>query len=103
MLPIGCGWLHPSILEDLIAQLNTPMPVFLRSALKEPERRVLHRMVAEWIQDVAPDRGLEAAELAGHHYAEALSYGEEVVTDPVARPIGSWTHVFALWIDRSTM
>jgi class 3 adenylate cyclase/tetratricopeptide (TPR) repeat protein len=46
------------------------------------ERRTLHRQVAEWIQEVAPDRGLEVAELAAHHYAEALGYGEN---DPALR------------------
>jgi class 3 adenylate cyclase/tetratricopeptide (TPR) repeat protein len=46
-------------------------------SLPRAERRALHRRVAEWIQDVAPDRGLEAAELAAHHYGEALAYGED--------------------------
>jgi tetratricopeptide (TPR) repeat protein len=43
---------------------------------------VLHRRVAEWIQEVAPDRGLEVAELAVQHYAEALAYGED---DPAVK------------------
>src|SRR3954453_15644802 len=45
------------------------------ASLPRTERRVLHRRVAEWIQEVAPDRGVEAAELAAHHYGEALEYG----------------------------
>lgn len=47
------------------------------ASLPRTERRELHRRVAEWIQDVAPDRGVEAAELAAHHYAEAIGYGED--------------------------
>lgn len=47
------------------------------ASLPRPERRELHRRVAEWIQDVAPDRGVEAAELAAYHYGEALTYGED--------------------------
>jgi tetratricopeptide (TPR) repeat protein len=47
------------------------------ASLPRAERRVLHRRVAEWIQEVAPDRGLEVAELAVQHYAEALAYGED--------------------------
>lgn len=34
----------PQHLEELIAELNTPMPVFLRSVLKEPERRALRQI-----------------------------------------------------------
>jgi class 3 adenylate cyclase/tetratricopeptide (TPR) repeat protein len=47
------------------------------STLPRPERRELHRRVAEWIQDVAPDRGVETAELAAYHYGQALAYGED--------------------------
>jgi len=47
------------------------------ASLPRGERRGLHLRVAEWIQEVAPDRGLEVAELAAHHYAEALAYGED--------------------------
>jgi class 3 adenylate cyclase/tetratricopeptide (TPR) repeat protein len=50
------------------------------ATLPRPERRVLHRRVAEWTQNVAPDRGIETAELAAYHYCEALAYGED---DPV--------------------
>ncbi len=46
-------------------------------SLPRTERRDLHRRVAEWIQEVAPDRGVEAAELAAYHYGEALVYGED--------------------------
>jgi class 3 adenylate cyclase/tetratricopeptide (TPR) repeat protein len=47
------------------------------STLPRPERRALHRQVAEWIQGTARDRGVEAAELAAFHYGQALSYGED--------------------------
>ena len=47
------------------------------STLPRPERRDLHRQVAEWVQDVARDRGVEAAELAAYHYGESLRYGED--------------------------
>jgi class 3 adenylate cyclase/tetratricopeptide (TPR) repeat protein len=47
------------------------------STLPRPERRNLHRQVAEWIQEVARDRDVEAAELAAYHYGEALGYGED--------------------------
>ena len=47
------------------------------STLPRPERRDLHRQVAEWIQASARDRGVEAAELAAFHYGQALVYGED--------------------------
>jgi tetratricopeptide (TPR) repeat protein len=47
------------------------------STLPRPERRQLHRQVAEWIQEVARDRDVEAAELAAYHYGQALAYGED--------------------------
>jgi len=56
------------------------------ASLPRGERRELHRRVAEWIQDVAPDRGLEAAELAAYHYGEPLTYGEKA--DAVAERAG---------------
>ncbi|HEX5468629.1 MAG TPA: adenylate/guanylate cyclase domain-containing protein [Gaiellaceae bacterium] len=46
------------------------------SSLARPERRDLHRRVAEWIQSVAPGRDVETAELVGYHYLEAIGYGE---------------------------
>ena len=46
-------------------------------SLPRPERRDLHRQVAEWIQRVAPDRDVETAELAAYHYGEAIAYGED--------------------------
>ncbi len=46
------------------------------ASLPRPERRDLHRRVGEWLLDVAPDRGVETAELAAYHYGEALTYGE---------------------------
>jgi class 3 adenylate cyclase/tetratricopeptide (TPR) repeat protein len=52
------------------------------STLPRPERRDLHRQVAEWIQAAARDRGVEAAEVAAFHYGQALAYGEE---DPDVR------------------
>src|SRR6188508_453657 len=47
------------------------------STLPRPERRDLHRRVAEWIQEIARDRDVEAAELAAYHYGEVLTYGED--------------------------
>jgi class 3 adenylate cyclase/tetratricopeptide (TPR) repeat protein len=47
------------------------------STLPRPERRVLHRQVADWIRGAARDRGVEAAELAAFHYGQALAYGED--------------------------
>ena len=47
------------------------------STLPRPERRDLHRQVAEWIQEISGDRDVEAAELAAYHYGEALAYGED--------------------------
>ena len=52
------------------------------ATLPRPERRELHRRVAEWIQEVAPDRSAETAELAAYHYGQALAYGED---DPAVR------------------
>ena len=46
-------------------------------SLARPERRDLHLQVAEWIQNVAPDRGVETAEIAAYHYREAIGYGED--------------------------
>ena len=46
------------------------------ATLPRPERRDLHRRVAEWIGAVAPDRVVETAELAAYHYGQALAYGE---------------------------
>ena len=47
------------------------------ASLPRTERRALHLRVAEWIQEIAPDRGLEVAELAAYHYAEVIAYGED--------------------------
>ena len=47
------------------------------ASLPRPERRGLHRRVGEWLQEVAPDRGVETAELAAYHYEEALTYGDD--------------------------
>ena len=47
------------------------------TTLPRPERRDLHRRVAEWLQEVAPDRSVETAELAAYHYGQALAYGEK--------------------------
>lgn len=50
--------------------------------LPKLERRQLHRRVADWIHDVAPDRSTETAEIAAYHLVEARSYGED---DPEVR------------------
>jgi class 3 adenylate cyclase/tetratricopeptide (TPR) repeat protein len=59
--------------------------------LPRHERRRLHRRVAEWIHEVAPDRTVETAELAAYHLVEARSYGED---DPTVRE-----RAFALLLD----
>jgi hypothetical protein len=46
-------------------------------SLARPERRELHLQVATWIQNVAPGRDVETAELAAYHYREAIGYGED--------------------------
>jgi class 3 adenylate cyclase/tetratricopeptide (TPR) repeat protein len=46
-------------------------------SLARPERRELHLQVADWIQNVAPGRDVETAELAAYHYREAIGYGED--------------------------
>jgi class 3 adenylate cyclase len=46
-------------------------------SLARPERRELHLQVADWIQNVAPGRDVETAELASYHYREAIGYGED--------------------------
>ena len=46
-------------------------------SLARPERRGLHLQVAHWIQNVAPGRDVETAELAAYHYREAIGYGED--------------------------
>jgi class 3 adenylate cyclase/tetratricopeptide (TPR) repeat protein len=40
------------------------------------ERRVLHRQVGMWVEDVAPGRESEMAEVAAYHLDRALDYGE---------------------------
>ena len=86
--------------EDLIAGLTgtglvSAQPVSVMAGLREftfkhaltrdvaygslarPERRGLHLQVAHWIQNVAPGRDVETAELAAYHYREAIGYGED--------------------------
>jgi len=86
--------------EDLVAGLTgtglvSLQPVSVMAGLKEfsfkhaltrdvaygslarPERRELHLQVADWIQNVAPGRDVETAELAAYHYREAIGYGED--------------------------
>ncbi len=86
--------------EDLIAGLTgtglvSTQPVSVMAGLREftfkhaltrdvaygslarPERRALHLQVAQWIQNVAPGRDVETAELAAYHYREAIGYGED--------------------------
>src|SRR4029453_9349819 len=40
------------------------------ATLPRSERRELHRHVAEWLQEVAPDRSVEAGGRAAHHHVE---------------------------------
>jgi class 3 adenylate cyclase/tetratricopeptide (TPR) repeat protein len=46
------------------------------STLPRTERRELHRQVGAWVEDVAPGREAEMAELAAYHFDRALEYGE---------------------------
>ena len=46
-------------------------------SLARSERRELHLQVADWIQNVAPGRDVETAEVAAYHYREAIGYGED--------------------------
>jgi class 3 adenylate cyclase len=45
--------------------------------LPRPERRVLHRRVADWVEHVAPGRYAEMGEIAAYHYLEAVRYGDD--------------------------
>lgn len=50
--------------------------------LPRHERRTLHRLIGEWIEQVAPGgRATEMAEIAAYHYVAAIRYGEN---DPAA-------------------
>jgi class 3 adenylate cyclase/tetratricopeptide (TPR) repeat protein len=46
------------------------------STLPRGERRELHRRVAEWIAERAPDRQAETTEVIAYHYEQALAYGD---------------------------
>jgi class 3 adenylate cyclase/tetratricopeptide (TPR) repeat protein len=46
------------------------------STLPRAERRELHRQVGIWVEDVAPGREAEMAEIAAYHLGQALAYGE---------------------------
>ena len=46
------------------------------STLPRAERRVLHKRVGGWLEEVAPGREAEYAELAAYHYDRALEYGD---------------------------
>jgi tetratricopeptide (TPR) repeat protein len=46
-------------------------------SLARSERKELHLQVADWIQNVAPGRDVETAELAAYHLREAIHYGED--------------------------
>jgi class 3 adenylate cyclase/tetratricopeptide (TPR) repeat protein len=46
------------------------------STLPKGERRELHRQVGAWVEDVAPGREAEMAEIAAYHFDQALAYGE---------------------------
>jgi class 3 adenylate cyclase/tetratricopeptide (TPR) repeat protein len=52
------------------------------STLPRAERRDLHRQVGTWVEDVAPGREAEMAEIAAYHFNRALEYGE---TSPEVR------------------
>jgi tetratricopeptide (TPR) repeat protein len=52
------------------------------ASLPRTERRRLHGRVADWIEEIAPGREGETAELAAHHLTEAIALGE---TDPAVR------------------
>jgi class 3 adenylate cyclase/TPR repeat protein len=52
------------------------------ATLPKAERRDLHRQVGMWVEDVAPGREVEMAEIAAYHYDRALAYGE---TSPEVR------------------
>ena len=52
------------------------------STLPRAERRELHRRVGLWVEDVAPGREAEMAEVAAYHLDRALEYGER---DPDVR------------------
>ncbi len=45
--------------------------------LPRPERRRLHRAVAEWIEGGGAGREGEATEIAAYHYLEAVGYGDD--------------------------
>ena len=46
------------------------------STLPRTERRELHAQVGRWVEDVAPGRESEMAEIAAYHLDRALEYGE---------------------------
>jgi class 3 adenylate cyclase len=46
------------------------------ATLPRAERRHLHRQVGTWVEDVAPGREAEMAEIAAYHLDRALEYGE---------------------------
>ena len=46
------------------------------ATLPRAERRELHRQVGTWVEDVAPGREAEMAEIAAYHLDRALEYGE---------------------------
>jgi class 3 adenylate cyclase/tetratricopeptide (TPR) repeat protein len=46
------------------------------ATLPRAERRELHCRVGSWVEDVAPGREAEMAELAAYHFDRALEYGE---------------------------
>ena len=52
------------------------------ATLPRAERRELHRQVGAWVEDVAPGREAEMAEIAAYHFDRALEYGE---TSPEVR------------------
>jgi class 3 adenylate cyclase len=46
------------------------------ASLPRAERRVLHRQVGTWVENAAPGRESEMAEIAAYHFDRSLEYGE---------------------------
>jgi class 3 adenylate cyclase/tetratricopeptide (TPR) repeat protein len=46
-------------------------------SLPRPERRELHRLLGEWIEQGSIGRKGEAAEIAAYHFGEAIRYGDD--------------------------
>jgi class 3 adenylate cyclase len=55
------------------------------ATLPRAERRGLHVRVADWIEEVAPERREEMSELVAYHLTEAIGYGADVNDEVVSR------------------